>query len=87
MALRSVIPGVGSFRAALEEAQRNQTPEQIPLPPQGRTRSAEQLGIISQGPKIACKQKKKKKKKKPGSKIVIYSKKIKQGSSVSFLNY
>ena len=27
------------------------------------------------------------KKKKPGSKIVIYSKKIKQGSSVSFLNY
>lgn len=86
MALRSVIPGVGSFRAALEEAQRSQTPEQIPLPPQGRTRSAEQLGIISQGPKIACKQKKKKKK-KPGSKIVIYSKKIKQGSSVSFMNY
>lgn len=85
MALRSVIPGVGSFRAALEEAQRSQTPEQIPLPPQGRTRSAEQLGIICQGPKIACKQKKKKK--KPGSKIVIYSKKIKQGSSVSFLNY
>lgn len=83
MALRSVIPGVGSFRAALEEAQRNQIPEQIPLPPQGRTRSAEQLGIICQGPKIACKQKKK----KPGSKIVIYSKKIKQGSSVSFLNY
>ena len=84
MALRPVIPGVGSFRAALEEAQRNQIPEQIPLPPQGRTRSAEQLGIICQGPKIACKQKKKK---KPGSKIVIYSKKIKQGSSVSFLNY
>ena len=84
--MRSVIPGVGSFRAALEEAQGNQIPEQIPLPPQGRTRSAEQLGIICQGPKIACKQKKKKKK-KPGSKIVIYSKKIKQGSSVSFLNY
>lgn len=84
VALRPVIPGVGSFRAALEEAQRNQIPEQIPLPPQGRTRSAEQLGIICQGPKIACKQKKKK---KPGSKIVIYSKKIKQGSSVSFLNY
>lgn len=83
MALRPVIPGVGSFRAALEEAQRNQIPEQIPLPPQGRTRSAEQLGIICQGSKIACKQKKK----KPGSKIVIYSKKIKQGSSVSFLNY
>ena len=60
MALRPVIPGVGSFRAALEEAQRNQIPEQIPLPPQGRTRSAEQLGIICQGPKIACKQKKKK---------------------------
>lgn len=83
--MRPVIPGVGSFRAVLEEAQRNQIPEQIPLPPQGRTRSAEQLGIICQGPKIACKQKKKKKK-KPGSKI-IYSKKIKQGSSVSFLNY
>lgn len=75
MALRSVIPGVGSFRAALEEAQRNQTPEQIPLPPQGRTRSAEQLGIICQGPKIACKQKKKKKK-SLGLRLLFIAKKL-----------
>ena len=74
MALRSVIPGVGSFRAALEEAQRSQTPEQIPLPPQGRTRSAEQLGIICQGPKIACKQKKKKK--SLGLRLLFIAKKL-----------
>lgn len=61
MALRSVIPGVGSFGAAVEDVQRSQVPEQTPppLPPQGKTGSAEQLGIICQGPKIACKQKKK----------------------------
>lgn len=41
------------------EAQRNQIPERIPLPPQGRT-ECQALGIICQGPKIACKQKKKK---------------------------
>lgn len=74
MALRSVIPGVGSFGAAVEDVQRSQFPEQAPppLPPQGKTGSAEQLGIICQGPKIACKQKKK----KPGSKVVIYSKNL-----------
>lgn len=80
-----VIPGVGSFRAALEEAQRNQIPERIPLPPQGRTRSAEHWVSYVRDQKLHASRKKKKK--KPGSKIVIYSKKIKQGSSVSFLNY
>lgn len=64
--MRPVIPeaGVGSFGAGLGEVPRSEIPEQMPPlrppPPQGRTGSAEQLGIICQEPKIACKQKKKK---------------------------
>ena len=57
-----VIPGVGSFRAALEEAQRNQIPERIPLPPQGRTRSAEHWVSYVRDQKLHASRKKKKKK-------------------------
>lgn len=73
MAPRPVIPEVG-FGAGFEAVQRrcDSTADTAPLRPQGKTGSAEQLGIICQRPKIACKQKKK----KSGSKFVIYSKNL-----------
>lgn len=70
-----VIPGVGSFRAALEEAQRNQIPERIPLPPQGRTRSAEHWVSYVRDQKLHA-SRKKKKKKSLGLRLLFIAKKL-----------